>query len=72
DESVRLILVIEMARKHIAKFVDRVVKGVGKEFNHISKELADDIIGLAEKEVKEIIKEQSKPKRKEREDELER
>ncbi|WP_242274756.1 hypothetical protein, partial [Bacillus cereus group sp. BfR-BA-01310] len=69
DETVRLILVIEMARKHIAKFVDKVAKFMGREFNYSP---ADEIIDKAEKEVKEILKEQSKPKRREREDELER
>ncbi|OAK19329.1 plasmid recombination protein [Bacillus wiedmannii] len=69
DETVRLILVIEMARKHIAKFVDKVAKFMGREFNYSP---ADEIIDKAEKEVKEILKEQSKPKRREPEDELER
>ncbi|NWK72573.1 plasmid recombination protein [Bacillus paramycoides] len=69
DETVRLILVIEMVRKHIAKFVDKIAKFMGREFNYSP---ADEIIDKAEKEVKEILKEQSKPKRREREDELER
>lgn len=69
DEAIRLTLVIEMARKYITKFADKVARFVGKEFNYSP---ADKIIDKAEKEVKEMIKEQNKPKRRERDEELER
>ncbi|MEK0224751.1 hypothetical protein WML61_31535, partial [Bacillus proteolyticus] len=72
DMVVSLTLVIEKAKEHMANFIDNVVEITKTKFKYTSKEYGEKIMDSAEKSVKEMMQEKSKPKQKERDNGMER